>query len=278
MKNIYTFGRKMAKRNYTVRDLQDLKQSNEPALTNCNPGNFSEIQACVEAGIDTLTIRDDQIEMAREIAPHHFVISGINRWGEFITKDDFLRHAIDCMERGADAYYCSRSYEVIETLAREGIPVQAHLGLVPSLSHWVGGLRALGRTADEAMKIFEDFRRCEDAGAFACEIECVAEETLRALNKLTSIVTVSLGSGKAGDIVSLFMADICGEADIKPKHAHAFGNLMPTHKKLFDERLKALHNFQNAVRTGAFPFKEQTINMREGEEEKLSEALAKIGR
>jgi ketopantoate hydroxymethyltransferase len=53
---------------------------------------------------------------------------------------------------------------------------------------------------------------------------------------------------------------------------------MPTHKKLFDERLKALHNFQNAVRTGAFPFKEQTINMREGEEEKLSEALAKIGR
>lgn len=276
MKNIYTFGRKIAKRNYTIKDLQDLKKSNGPALTMCNPGNAAEIQACVEAGIDTLTIRDDQIEMVREIAPHHFAISGMNFWGEFVTKDDFLRHAITCMERGADAYYCSRSFEVIETLAREGIPVQAHLGLVPSLSHWVGGLRALGRTVEEAIEIYKNFKRCEDAGAFACEIECVADETLRLLNKRTSIVTVSLGSGRSGDIVSLFMADICGEADIKPKHAHAFSDLSPIHRQLYEARVKALSAFQSEVSAGAFPYAEQTIQMRDGEPAKLEEALDKI--
>jgi len=273
MKNIYTFGRKPAQRNYTVADLQALKGSDK-RLTMVNPANEAEFKACVEAGIDLLTVWDIHLDMCREIAPTHFAGTAMN-WGQFATKDEILRHAIGCMEAGADMYFTNRSFKVVEMLAREGIPVQVHMGLVPSLSHWAGGLRAFGRTAEEAMQIHKTFKRYEDAGAFACEIACVAEDTLNLLNERTSIVTISLGSGNAGDIIFLFMADICGEAENPPRHAHAFRDLGRLHRQLHTERVEALSEFKTEVYSRAFPYSAQSISMRDGELEKLQEALDK---
>jgi 3-methyl-2-oxobutanoate hydroxymethyltransferase len=126
------------------------------------------------------------------------------------------------------------------------------------------------------MQILRTFKRYEDVGAFACEIECVAEDTLRLLNERTSIVTISLGSGNAGDVIFLFMADICGEAENPPRHAHAFRDLSPLHRQLHTERVTALKEFQSEVHARAFPYPAQSISMREGELEKLHEALKKV--
>ena len=41
-------------------------------------------------------------------------------------------------------YYTFRSYEVMEMLAKEGIPVQSRIGLIPTFSHWCGRLRGWG--------------------------------------------------------------------------------------------------------------------------------------
>ncbi|MDJ1009399.1 MAG: 3-methyl-2-oxobutanoate hydroxymethyltransferase [Paracoccaceae bacterium] len=271
LKNIYTFGRKPAQRNYTIADLLKLKGSGQ-RLTMVNPANETEFRACVEAGVDLLTVWDVHLDMCREIAPTHFAATAMN-WGQFATKDEILAHAISCMEQGADMYFTNRSYEVVEMLARESIPVQVHMGLVPSLSHWAGGLRAFGRTAEEAMEILATFKRYEDAGAIACEIECVAEDTLNLLNDRTSIVTISLGSGNAGDVIFLFMADICGEADNPPRHAHAFRDLGRLHRQMFEERVAALNEFNAEVRARAFPYPAQAIRLHDGELEKLEEAL-----
>lgn len=273
VKNIYTFGRKPAQRNYTVADLQALKGSGR-RLSMCNPANPTEIQACVDAGIDTLTVWDDQVDSAREIAPIHFMGTAMN-WGQFATADEILRAAIDCMERGADMYFTNRSYDIVEMLAKENIPVQAHMGLVPSFSTWCGGLRAFGRTAEEAMKIYDTFKRYEDAGCFAVEIECVAEQTLALLNEKTSIVTISLGSGNAGDIIFLFMSDICGEDPNPPRHAFAFRDLKPLHENLYRERVAALKEFHEQATAMKFPYREQAISMHDGEEGKLKEMLDK---
>lgn len=273
MKNIFTFGRQAAQRNFTVADLQKLKGSGQ-RLTMCNPANETEYQACVDADIDLLTVWDTDLDNARRIAPTHFTGTSMT-WGQFATHDEILRHAIKCMESGADMYFTARSYEVVEMLARESIPVQVHMGLVPSLSHWAGGLRAFGRTADEAMQIHKTFKRYEDAGAFACEIECVAEDTLRLLNDRTSIVTISLGSGNAGDIIFLFMCDICGEAENPPRHAHAFRDLGTLHRQMYTERVAALKDFNNEVHAKAFPYPAQRISMLDGELEKFQEALDK---
>ncbi len=274
MKRIYDFGRAPATRNYTVRDLQDLKGSGT-TLSMSNPANAAELEVCVEAGIDLLVVWAEQLEECRRIAPSQFMGIG-STWKEFGTSDEILAHAVDLMGRGGDVYYTLRSYEVIEKLANEGIPVQSHIGLIPTFSHHAGGLRAYGRTAAEAMEIWQTIRRLEDAGCFAVEVECIAEEFLPAVNDKTSLVTFSLGSGRGGDAVFSFVADVCGEASEEarpPKHAHAFGDVGRLHRQIHTERVAAMSEFHDETRAGAFPFDACNTSMLEGEHEKFLELL-----
>lgn len=276
MKRIYDFSRTPSKRNYTIADLQALKGSGQK-LSMSNPANVTEVQACVDAGIDLLVVWESQIEEVRRVAPHHFVGVG-STWVQFGSAAEIMDHAFDMMRKGGDMYYTLRSYDVMEMLAKEGIPVQSHIGLIPTFSHYCGGLRGWGRTADEAMEIYRTLKRMEDVGVFAVEAECIAEEVLEAVNQKTSIVTFSLGSGMAGDVIMSFVADICGEdseEDKPPKHAHAFGNLRRLHEQMYEERVAALNAFHDEVRAKNFPYAETNIAMKPTEKEKFLEALDK---
>ncbi len=84
---------------------------------------------------------------------------------------------------------------MVRMLAAESIPVVGHVGFVPRRSSWVGSVRAVGKTAAEALDLWERFRRLEDAGAFAVECELVTADVLSEINGCTSLVTISLGSG-----------------------------------------------------------------------------------
>lgn len=276
MKRIYSFARKPAERNYTISDLQELKIT-EKKLTMTNPANADEIRACKDAGIDLFVVGMDQIDNVRKIAPTHFTRVG-SKWAQFGSNEEILADAFEAMRRGGDMYYTLRSYEIMETMSREGIPVQSHIGLIPTFSHYCGGLRGWGRKADEAMQIYDTLKRMEDVGVIAVEAECIAEEVLEVINKKTSIVTFSLGSGMAGDVIMSFVADVCGEEseeDKPPKHAHAFGNVGRLHKQIHKERVEALSKFRNEVVAGNFPYKDTNISMHDGEKEKFLEALDK---
>ena len=113
-------------------------------------------------------------------------------------------------------------------LANEGLAVQGHVGMVPSSSTKFGGLRTVGKTAEEAMKVLDDLRRLEDAGAFGAEVECVAEDAVEEISKHTPLVLNSLGAGSSGDVIFLFFEDICGETGNPPgrlpKHAKSWGD------------------------------------------------------
>ena len=276
MKRIYDFSRNPATRNYTIHDLRALKGSGQK-LSMANPANDDETRACVEAGIDLFVVGVDQIEDIRRIAPTHFTGVG-SSWAQFGSNEEIMTHAFDAMRRGADMYYTLRSYEAMEMMAKESIPVQSHIGLIPTFSQYCGGLRGWGRKADEAMQIFTTLKRMEDVGVFAVEAECIAKEVLEAVNLKTSIVTFSLGSGSGGDVIMSFVADICGEAseeDTPPKHAHAFGELGRLHKQIYVERVAALGAFHKEVVANNFPYAHTNIAMHAGEKEKFLEALDK---
>lgn len=219
----------------------------------------------------------DQMEDVRELAPAHFTGAG-SSWAQFGSDDEIVAHAYEAMRRGADMYYTLRSFDVMERMASDGIPVQSHIGLIPTFSHHCGGLRAFGRKADEAMEVWNTLKRMEDVGVFAVEVECLAEEVLEAVNDKTSVVTFSLGSGMAGDAIFSFVADICGEAseeDKPPKHAYAFGQVGRLHKQIHEERVAALGEYHREVTAGNFPYPQTNISMHAGEKEKFLEALDK---
>lgn len=240
-----------------------------------NPANNDELIACVEAGIDLFVVGADQMKDVRRLAPTHFTGAG-SSWAQFGSDDEIIAHAYETMRDGADMYYTLRSFDVMERMARDGIPVQSHIGLIPTFSHHCGGLRGWGRSADEAMRIFQTLKRMEDVGVFAVEAECIAEEVLAAVNDKTTVVTFSLGSGNAGDAIFSFVADICGEAseeETPPKHAHAFGNVGRLHRQIHEERVAALGAFHTEVVARNFPYPQTNIAMHAGEHEKFLEAL-----
>jgi 3-methyl-2-oxobutanoate hydroxymethyltransferase len=73
------------------------------------------------------------------------------------------------------------------------------------------------------------------------------------LNRRTSLVTISLGSGAGADVIFLFTSDISGESDRTPRRARTWSDLSSLRRAIRDERIKALSGFRSAVASGAFP-------------------------
>ena len=216
MRRIYTYGGFPETRNHTVADFIAGKGKRKFVQTTA----FTRIEAAAAeaAGIDHLSISDYELAEVRAGAPNTFITTALPAT-DHITHDDILRAAINAAAGGADAVYTIRSLKAVEKLADEGLSVQGHLGLIPRMSTKIGGLRAYGRTADEAMKLAEDLRRLEDAGAYAVELECVADEAIAELSPRTGLVTHSIGSGGAADVIFLFQEDACGDNPNPPRHA-----------------------------------------------------------
>ena len=269
-RRIYTYGGKPARRNYTVADMIALKGT--VRLCQTCPATEEEAAACESVGIDVLNTSDANLPAVRAGAPETFTIADLPMT-TYQTPDDILRAAVKAAEYGADAVYTPRSLRTVEMLAKEGLAVQGHLGLVPRLSTQRGGLRIVGKTADEAIELAEDFRRLEDAGAYAAEVECVASEALAAINPLTRLVTHSIGAGSAGDVIFMFLVDICGDSDRPPGHAKAFADLSSIRAHLAVERRRALSDYRQAVLTGAYPDAATSVSMPPDEHQKLLEAL-----
>lgn len=105
------------------------------------PTNRAELKACVEAGIDLFGVGANQMKDVRRIFPTHFT-GADSIWAQFGSDDDIISHACETIRNGADIYYTLRSLGVVERMARDGIPVQSHIGLISTFSHHCGGLRA----------------------------------------------------------------------------------------------------------------------------------------
>ena len=272
MKRIYDWDAKFSLRNYTAADLKDLKGKRK--LTQTTANTAEEAAAAADAGIDLVMGNAHNTRAAREGAPNLFFTAAV-AMPDFPTEKDVLTAAFRAMKDGADSVYTARGPHIVEMLAREQIPVMCHLGLVPRRSGWHGGLRAIGRTANEACDLWQSFRRMEDAGAFSVEAEVIPAPVMSEISRRTSLVTMSLGSGSGGDVIYLFQNDICGEQPERPRHARAFGNVHALQEKIRQERRSALSAFKSAVHDGNFPSETETAKI---EDTELSEFLERIDR
>ena len=196
---------------------------------------------------------------------------------DYPTESDVLRAAFGALARGADAIFTARSLDIVSALAKEEIPVMGHLGLVPRKSTWIGGLRAVGKTADEAYELHRRFRRLEEAGAFSVEAEVIPGPVLAEISRRSGLITVSLGSGDGGDVNYLFMEDICGDGDDPPRHARAYADLAGLRRRIREERVRALRAFREDALCGGFPGDAETVDIDPREMEGFLDRLDREG-
>ena len=267
LKRIMTVGGVYGTRNYTIKDLRD--QKGKKTLTETVPFSIEEAAAAEEAGIDTMKVRFDpknpELAIAiRNAAPNTFMAFSCPLIAA-ATKDEAVKLGYRAMEIGADAVMTQWSPEFIEAATKAGIPVQGHAGLVPRRSTWTGGLKAVGKTLDEAVWIYKQIKIFENAGAYAVEVEVIPENLLIEITKRTSLLTSSIGAGRGGDIQFLFADDILGNnGPPYVRHSKQYKNLYELKKKMQLERIDGFRKFIKEVQSGEFPNKEHVISTPSG--------------
>ena len=144
--------------------------------------------------------------------------------------------------------------KTVEQLADRGIPVCAHLGLLPQSVHKLGGYRVQGRDSESAAIIKEDALALQNAGAQMLVLECVPAGLAAEITAELNIPVIGIGAGPECDgqvLVVYDMLGISGE-EIRPRFVK---NFMPT----ADSIQGAVSNYVKAVREGRFPGEEQSF-------------------
>jgi 3-methyl-2-oxobutanoate hydroxymethyltransferase len=256
LKRIFTMSGEYSLRNYTIKDLRELKGHKK--LSQILTILPEEAEAAESAGVDLINTRFDFLNNVtsnniRSSAPHTFM-SFVIPLLTVPTKEDSLRHSFKAMELGADSIIYQGSLENIETLSNAGIPVQGHVGLVPKKSIWTGGLKAYGKTINEVRKIFQDIKDLENAGAWAVECEVIPSKIMDVISKRTSLVTISLGSGIGGDVQLLFAEDILGDSEGPfPRHSKQYCDIYNEKQKIQKLRISAFKDYIHDIQIGNFP-------------------------
>lgn len=236
----------------TVADL--LADKGGPQKTNVYVDSVAECAAAEEAGIDIITVQDSIMGSAyRDAAPTAFMVVGLE-YGVHATTDDYLRAGFDAMLAGGDAVWSAASLGTISRMRDEGIPVVSHVGLIPARRTWTGGFKAVGKTAESALDVWQLTKALEAAGAFAIEIEVVPEPVATAIAARTSMVTISMGSGPHCDAQYLFATDVLGtNRGHVPRHAKAYADLAAEEDRLQQLRVQAFADYKADVDSGGFP-------------------------
>jgi len=248
---ILDYNGREAFRSMTVADIVALK-AHRRQVAQVTASTGADAAAAEAAGIEMVVCMSDSVAAVRAGSGRLFVTAAIDFTGA-VTSDDLLRVAFTALADGADAVITARGLDGVRRLAAEDIPVMGHLGFVPKKSTLYGGVRAVGRTAPEALELWRKFQRLEEAGAFAVECELIPAEVMREIHQRTGLATISLGSGPHADVMFLFTNDICGESERLPRHARAYADLASLHRQVEAERVRALTAFRADVEAGRFP-------------------------
>jgi len=263
----------MARKKPTVADLRSLKGKGQ--LTMLKVTTLEEAAAAEEAGIDIVSLPEQLVTHPeyRRVAPSLFSMTGVSHI-EAGTRDDYLRWSLKMLNQGADAVYCSAGLGTVEHLTREFIPVVGHVGLVPSRVTWTGGFKAVGKTAESALALYEECKAYEAAGAFAVEIEVVPVEVATEISKRVNLLLWSMGAGPGCDAQYLFAEDILGtNRGHMPRHSKVYRNFATEFDRLQRERVAAFSEYIADVRSGSYPEEKHIVRMASAELETFKKNL-----
>jgi 3-methyl-2-oxobutanoate hydroxymethyltransferase len=137
---------------------------------------------------------------------------------------------------------------VIRALTSIGIPVQAHIGLLPQSVHQMGGYRV---QRDEE-RLMADALEVEAAGAFSVVLEGIPAAISTKISEALKIPTIGIGAGPDCDGQILVMHDLLGmRASRLPKFVKQYAQIRKA-------ALEGISSYVKEVQNGQFPAAEHT--------------------
>ena len=263
----------------TIKDLQDMKARGEkiPMMT---AYDYTSGKLLEQAGISLMLVGDSlgmvvlgydsTVPVTMGDMLHHIktVVRGTEK-AHIVGDLPFMSYHAEVSEAirnagrilkegGAQSIKLEGGQEMAETVNRivkSGIPVMGHVGLTPQSVNQLGGYRVQGKTISDAIRLMEDTRALEEAGAYAVVLECVPAALAQMITDRLSIPTIGIGAGAGCDGQVQVLHDFLGLfTDFLPKHARRYANLAETIQDAASQYISDVH-------LGEFPTDKESYKM-----------------
>ncbi len=165
-------------------------------------------------------------------------------------------------EAGCDAVKLERggaSARRARAIVDAGIPVMGHVGLTPQTATALGGYRAQGRTAEQALSVAREALELERAGCFSIVLEAVPAAVGSEITARSSVPVIGIGAGPDTDGQVLVFHDLLGIHD---------GHVARFAKRFADVRahmVAGVAEYTAEVRGRSFPAPEHCYSIDEAE-------------
>ncbi len=129
------------------------------------------------------------------------------------SPEQALHNAARLMQAGAHMVKLEVRRSMLETvryLSEFGVPVCAHLGLLPQTVHKLGGYKVQARERESAKDLIEDAVAMEEAGADLLLLELVPSLVAAEVSRTARVPVIGIGAGVECDGQVLVLHDMLG--------------------------------------------------------------------
>lgn len=250
--------------------------------------DYPSAKLAEEAGVDVILVGDSlgmvvlgydsTVKVTIEDMIHHGKAARRGAQDTFLVVDmpfgsfhgnlhQTLQNAIRIFqETGAEALKVEGADEVVEVMSlmtRTGIPVVAHLGLLPQTAGVLGGFKVQGKTAHAAQKLIEDAKACEAAGACMLVLECIPYQLAHEVTAAVSIPVIGIGAGADTD------GQVLVYHDTLKYGSHHLPKFVRSYAEVGETMKAGLSAYVAEVKGGIFPADEHRFTMKEDELKQL---------
>ncbi len=255
--------------------------------------DFSTAKLMEEAEIDTLLVGDTYAEVClghpttlpvtiehmvilaeavRRGAPSVYLVGDMPYLSYQVCPEEAIRNAglfmakagCDCVKVEVDR----RLVKTVEAMATATIPVMAHLGLKPQSIQSIGGYKIQGKRASDAVRLIEDAKMMEEAGAVALLLEAVPREVAAHITEATELPVIGIVSGPDCDGQVVVLHDMVGYGGGHPPRS------VKQYAQLYGLLVEAFRSYARDVTEGAFPTADNSVAMDPTELAELHKILA----
>lgn len=229
-------------------------------------GRFIQGEDCdLHVTVDEVIYHCKAVDRGRKRA---LVVAGMPFGSYHVGPAQAIQNAIRLIkEGGADGVKLEGSRSTVGTvraLTEAGLPVMAHVGMLPQRASLWEDLPVYGTDEETAWELAETAQAMESAGAFAIFLERVAQEAASLIAEKVDIPVIGMGCGPGCDGQALAFHQLLGldGAEAPPQYVRRFAE----GDKIFGQGLR---DYCAAVREGTFPQEKHAFPMEEGEAKRI---------
>ena len=215
-----------------MEDFREKKRRGE-RITALTAYDYPTARLLDESGIDVILVGDSlgmvvlgyedttQVTLAEMVHHTRAAARGVKRAllvgdmpiHSYDTNAQAVETARTLMEAGAQAVKLEGGGDEcrkIEKIVEAGIPVMAHIGMLPQRVREEGGYKIKGKSPRESEQLLDNAKCVQHAGAFSVVLELVTPETAQHITETLEIPTIGIGSGSHCDGQILVTHDLIG--------------------------------------------------------------------